>query len=414
MRAVVWVVLLFVVAVVAAATLGPNDGLVSFYVQGWRLELSLNLFIVLLLVTCFVLVSTMQAVNALLSLPVRAKEWRALRRERAAQAALREALGEYLGGRYTRAHKAAQRALAIHDSMPDAEADRELQVLSHLMSAASLHRLQDRARRDEQMQLARNLRRPGVPRSGDDGVMLMAAEWAIDDRDASRALALLADLPPGVARRTQALRMRLQAQRLARQSLESLRTARLLAKHQGFSPLAARGLLRSLAVEAIDGTHDIDQLQRVWQQLDGADQADPYIAAHAARRASGFGAFDEARAWLRPLWDRMDELGRDERAEVALALQACLAGIGPEWLPRLEAAMTAHPNEPAVVVAVGSAYAERQLWGKALRPLEQAAQAGDLPSAARRHARRTLAQLAREQGDEERATDHDRAAGALD
>ena len=36
MRVVVWLVLLFVLAVVAATTLGTNDGLVSFYWSGWR------------------------------------------------------------------------------------------------------------------------------------------------------------------------------------------------------------------------------------------------------------------------------------------------------------------------------------------------------------------------------------------
>ena len=46
---------------------------------------------------------------------------------------------------------------------------------------------------------------------------------------------------------TQALRLRLQASRLARQPMEALRTARLLAKHQAFSKVAAQGLLRSEA-----------------------------------------------------------------------------------------------------------------------------------------------------------------------
>ena len=46
MRSVIWLVLLFVAAVVAATTLGTNDGLVSLYWNGWRLDLSLNLFVI--------------------------------------------------------------------------------------------------------------------------------------------------------------------------------------------------------------------------------------------------------------------------------------------------------------------------------------------------------------------------------
>jgi HemY protein len=50
-----------------------------------------------------VLFATLQAAQALLSLPVRAREWRELKRERAAQALLREGFGEFLAARYARA-----------------------------------------------------------------------------------------------------------------------------------------------------------------------------------------------------------------------------------------------------------------------------------------------------------------------
>lgn len=414
MRAVVWLVLLFTAAVVAAVTLGRNDGIVSVYWGGWRVELSLNLFVFSLLALCVLLVTVAHALGSLLSLPARAREWRALRHERAAQGALREALGELLGARYTRSHKAAQRALNIDEARPHGRADRDLQVLAHLLSAISLHRLQDRRQRDEQMQRARALRPPGAPRIGDDGVHLLAAEWAVEDLDAQAALNLLAELPPGVARRTQALRLRLQAQRLAGQSLEALRTARLLSKHQGFSTQAARGLLRSLAAQALDDTHDLDQLQRAWQQLDSADQQDAVVASRAARRAAALGDAALARGWLRPLWERLGELGVDEREQAALALLHAVEGIGSDWLPRLEAALDAHPREPAVVAAVGAAFADRQLWGKARQPLEQAARSSALAGAARRRAWRTLARLAREQGDEARAAACEAAAAAID
>ena len=75
---------------------------------------------------CFVLVLAAQALRSLVSLPRRAGEWRALRRERAAQAALREALAEYFGARYGRARKAAQRALAVAEGHAGAGRRRRL------------------------------------------------------------------------------------------------------------------------------------------------------------------------------------------------------------------------------------------------------------------------------------------------
>ena len=118
MRGVVWLVLLFVVAVVAATTLGSNDGVVSIYWGGWRTDLSLNLFVLLLVGACFAIMTATQAISSLVSLPTRAREWRGLRRERVAQAALREAQAEYFSARYSRAHRAAQRALSIQDETP--------------------------------------------------------------------------------------------------------------------------------------------------------------------------------------------------------------------------------------------------------------------------------------------------------
>jgi HemY protein len=47
MRFVIWFILLFVVAVVAASALGTNDGLVSFYWHQHRIDVSLNLFLLL-------------------------------------------------------------------------------------------------------------------------------------------------------------------------------------------------------------------------------------------------------------------------------------------------------------------------------------------------------------------------------
>ncbi len=416
MRGVIWLVLLFLVAVVSATTLGSNDGLVTLYWGGWRTDLSLNLFVILLLGTCLVLMSAVQALNSLVSLPRRAGEWRALRRERAAQAALREALTEYFGARYGRARKAAQRALQIADGTPGLENDAEFRALGHLLAAGSLHRLQDRPRRDETLRLAIKAAKAlrGSSRSTEEAARLLAAEWALEDRDAGRAIEALEALPPGAARRTQALRLKLQATRMARRPLDALHTARLLANHQAFSPVVAQSLLRSLATETLEGAHDQQQLRRLWGSFDAADRRDAQVAARAAQRAAQLGATEDARLWLRPFWERLPELAREDRDQVALALIEARAGIGGDWLPRLESAAQSFGHEPAVVAAVGMVFAERQLWGKARRLLEQAAAAPALPSRTRRAAWRQLAALARQETDEPRALQCEQAAAALD
>ena len=163
MRATIWFVLLFVVAVVAATTLGTNDGLVALYWRGWRFDISLNLFLLLLFGTCFLLVSAIQALNSLIGLPQRAREWRVARRDRSAQAALRDALAQYFGGRYSRAQKAAQRALTIQADTPELAQDNEFTVLGHLLAAELVK------------QVAGQARSVGVPRPDDTLAALTAA-----------------------------------------------------------------------------------------------------------------------------------------------------------------------------------------------------------------------------------------------
>jgi len=417
MRGVIWLLLLAVVAVVAASLLGPNDGLVSVYWGGWRTDLSLNLAVLLLVGLGAALLLGVQAINSLVSLPRRAGQWRALRRERTAEAALREAQAEYFAGRYGRAQKAAQRALVLQTDAEALAGDARFRLLARLLAAGSLHRLQDRRRRDAMVERAL-AERPGTAATGgvagDDATRLLAAEWALDDRDAGRALEMLDALPPGAARRTQALRLRLQAARLARQPVEALRTARLLANHQAFSPLVAQTLLRSLAGEVLETAHDLQQLRRLWNQLDAGDRRDAQVAARAAQRAALLGGADDARQWLRPFWDRLAELSREDRDSVALALADARSGIGNDWLPRLELAAQSYGHEPAVVAAVGLALAERRLWGKARTLLEQAAASAALAPGLRRRAWRVLAEMARGEGDEARALGHERAAASLD
>jgi HemY protein len=247
-----------------------------------------------------------------------------------------------------------------------------------------------------------------------DGLQLLSAEWALDDRDAERGMALLAELPPGVARRTQALRLKLQAARQQRRPLDALQTARLLAKHQGFSVPAAQSLLRSLAIEAIDQAYDIDQLRRAWTSLDADDRRDAFVIARAARRANALGQAAQGRQWLQPAWDAIASSSPDDRRELALALVDCAPGIGTDWLPRIEAALSVHGHEPALVAAAGMAFADRQLWGKARRPLEQTASSSAVPALVRRQALRCLAAIAREEGHDEQAQNYDQRAAAVE
>ena len=414
MRTVVWAVLLFAVAVVAATTLGTNDGLVSVAWGGWRADLSLNLFVLIILGACFLVMGAVRAVDSLLTLPTRAAEWRALQRERAAQRALREAYLEYDSARYLRAQRAAERVLGFTRGEPPVPEADEISLLALLVLAASLHRLQDREGRQRALEQALALTGRARGRPGAEAALLRAAEWSLEDRDATTAQRLLESLPPGVSRRTHALRLRLQAARLAAQPAEALKTARLLAKHQAFPAAATQGLLRTLCTQVVDAAHDADQLRQAWSTLEAAERRDPLVVAHAVRRAARLGALADGRAWARPVWDRMAELSSEERNALALAFCECIEGIGQDWLAPMEQALSAVPADAAIAAAVGMTFAGRGLWGKAAAPLERSARAAQLPGDVRRRAWRLLAEAARGAGDEARALACQQQASIID
>lgn len=415
MRSIVWFLLLAIVAVVGATALGANDGLITIYWLGWRADLSLNLFLITLVLVYLGVYSLVRGLDSLLGLPERAKRWRLGQRDRLAQAALREGLALYMAGRYTRAHKACQKAVAIQADTPELALDAEFTALAHLLSAGSLHRLQDRPRRDEHLQRAIELSQlTRKPRATEEGARLLGAECALEDRDATRALRDLAELPPGVARRTQALRLKLQAARLARQPVEALRTARLLAKHQGFTASAAEGLLRTLATETLDSARDADQLRNLWLNLDANDRRDPLVVAHGARRMARLGASREARQWMAPIWDRLTQLQPDAIDAQARALSDNLLGLEAEWLPRLDACNQLALRHPGLALALGLALAERQLWGKARGMLLSAANDLQLDLERRRTAWARLGQLAEQEHREEEAARFYRLAALPD
>jgi len=414
MRQAVALIMVALLAVLLATVMGSSDAVVSFFWGAWRADLSLNLFLVLLLGLFLVGYLLIRGAAGLVALPGRAQEWRARQRERAAQQQLRDAMAYFFSGRYSRAHGAALKAADVASATSLFPERADFGALAHLLAGFSMHRLQDRAGRDAQMRRVEALLDAQLGRNTiGDGASLLAAEWALDDRDAAGALRLLRALPAGVARRTYALRLKLQAARLALEPQEALKTARLLAKHQGFSKPAAEGLLRSLAMDLLATARDREQLKKVWLQLDASDRRDPLVSARAAELAVSMEAYEDARHWLRPHWDVLERLAPHEREAVLSSFVRLPLQLSGDWLASLEAALKALPLDPWVTYAAGVAMAGSGLWGRSRRLLTDVAEQRSAPTALRRDAWLRLAAIAEQEGDDARAIECYRALRAV-
>ena len=268
MRIALWLLALFAVAVAAALFAGSNPGSITVFWPPYRIDLSLNLVLVLLLAAFLTLHLALRALSALFGLPRAARSWRLRQRERSMQLSLLDAYSHLVAGRFLRAKKAAElvlvQARALDDGGDKLPYGERLCAVSHLLAAESAHALQDRAAREQHHRAAlEHSTRSGSAETG-EGVQLRAARWAVDDRDGPGALQLLDDLGHGASRRMLALRLRLKAARMARRTLPALETARLLVKHRALSETAAHGVVRSLSIELVAGAHDPVQLQKAW------------------------------------------------------------------------------------------------------------------------------------------------------
>ena len=421
MRAALWFLGLFGIAVAVAVFAGNNDATVTLYWAPYRVDLSLN-FVILTLVFSFALVyAAMRTAALLFALPDQAKRWRALQKERAINAELFNAQSHFLAGRYIRSRKSALLALSLDRSRENSHRKKsgsavdvvgnepQLRALAHVMAAQSAHALQDTAARDDHLKQALENQNQRASLDTHEGTRLLAASWALDDHDASTALKWLAQLPSGAARRTLALRLKLKAAQLGNSSAEALETTRLLAKHHAFSKDVAPSLIKSLVLKRLDDSRDTAQLQATWRALDANDRLQPDLAIHAAFKLNGLnGLSDQAQQvtdWLLPAWTAL--IGSDgglsnvdsaRCAELIQTLEVILAAQDIAWLARIEQAQLANPRDARLQYLAGIACKSHQLWGKAQQQLSQAAP--QLKDAnLKRRAWCALAELAEQRGD---------------
>ncbi|MEO5660623.1 MAG: heme biosynthesis HemY N-terminal domain-containing protein [Polaromonas sp.] len=429
MRAALWFLALFGIAVAVALVAGNNQAVVTVFWPPHRVDISFNLMVLLLAGLFMLLYLASRALSAIFSLPVEARRWRAQQKERAMYGALMDALAHLMAGRYIRSIKSAQNALAQEKSLgvssdPSGHASghsaglaSQLRSLAHLLVSESAQALQNRALRDQHLQLALQNSPARHAQEVREGVQFRAARWALEDHDASAALDWLAQLPQGAARRTLALRMKLRAARYGRQTLQALETARLLAKHRAFSPAAAQSIVRGLALELLNDAHDPVQLQKVWFSLDPSERAMSELGVHAASRLMSLnGDAALARTWLLPVWERLlaprSDLGDNLRIKLITVLETGMDSLDADWLARIEAAQISRPQDASLQYLAGMACLSRQLWGKARQLLTQAASALQ-DRQLHRNAWRALALLAEQRDDEAGATEAYKRAAQL-
>lgn len=383
-RAALWLLALFGVAVGSALFAAGNPGTVTLFWPPYRVDLSLNLVLLGLLALFVVLHLALGALDAFAGIPGQARRWRIQQKERLVQSSLVDALAHLIAGRFVRARKAAEYALAMH-TRPDAKDESQgrgmrIQAILHLLAAESAHAVQDHTLRDQHFQQATALLHLPEISATQEGFFMRAARWALDDHDASAAAQWLERLPQGAARRTLALRLRFRVARMQGENAVALETMRLLVKHRAVPASSGASISQALALELLYAGQDTGQILSAWDFLDDEERTLPDVALGMAKHwlAKG-GDAAQSRQWLLPVWERMAQdataLSPLQRMRLVRALEAGLLAQHDvpdvKWVSRIEAAQRAQARDPLLQYLAAVMCVRLSLWGKAQHLLRQ-------------------------------------------
>lgn len=356
MRFFLWLLTLFAAAIGVAVLARYNPGNVVLFYPPYRIDLSLNFFIALLVGAFLLLFAVIAAVRAAIALPRRVEQYRATRQLRESGRALQDALRAYLEGRFGRVEKSARRAAESPDHAG----------LAALLGARAAQRLHETERRDQWLASA------GKDSSVRTARLMSTLELLSEDsKDNDAALAVLHELTASGIRHAQALRLALKVNQNARNWPEVIRLVRLLDKHRALHPTLSRRL-RDMAYEALlpKSAEDPESLKKLWASIPADDRQSASVAALAALAFMKIGRQQEAADILEKAlavrWDlRLLRAYRQCAAQEGSATLLAQIDLCEHWLRE-------RPNEAELELTLGALCLEQKLWGKAQRHLEQA------------------------------------------
>jgi HemY protein len=346
MKTAIWIVGIAAAAVALTLAARYNSGYALFVLPSYRIELSLNLLVVLAVAAFAIGYAVVRAVLAALVLPRRVREYRLARRREKARSALLEALHEYFAGRYGRAEKAAAVSLEAG----------EQPVLSAVLAARAAHQLRAHERRDRYLAAGAAVPDEQLAR------LVTEAELLLDDRRHREALDLLKQLP---RRHSAALKLELKAQQQLRNWEQVLALTEELRKRNAFDTTQAEQVRRHALAENLKRKLlDSHTLEEAWGRLAAADRTDRRVAAAAAQCFSALGGAEQAHRIIE------QALEAEWDSELVRLYGESGAGGTVARIQRAEAWLRSHPRDAALLLTLGRLCAEQELWGKAQSYLE--------------------------------------------
>ncbi len=195
MRILLWFIALCAVAIGLGVTAHMNPGNVVLFYPPYRLDISLNFFVLAIVALFIAFYVVMWTIGMARKLPSRVIAYRREKREAEANKSLIDAFKAFFEGRFGHAEKAAEKAAAAPGNAG----------IAALIGARSAHRMRQAERRD--IWLASTETNPSLKTAR----LMTTLELLVDDHQFKRALEVVDELNANGTRHIQALLWALKA-----------------------------------------------------------------------------------------------------------------------------------------------------------------------------------------------------------
>lgn len=347
--------LLALLAAITALFLKINAGNVALFVPPYRIDVSVNLALLALVLLLSAVYWAARVVQKMADFPEQVRLYRARREEIGANRALIESIKNFLEGRFARAEKSAR---AAQSSSATAS-------IAALVAARAAHRMQEYSRRDEWLDLA------GLDGDIETARLVAGAEMLTEQRENDAALFAINRLQGEGRRHIHVMRIALSANLQSGRWDGALKAVRLLEKRNALHPVLSRRLKVTIYRELFAAqSTDAAALEAMWRSVPEAERQAPEIALEAAR------LFNESDAELGRLaaeaieaalqqsptaWDDSSLPLLDEYARAQAVLPRDQLERVEAWL---KAAPPTGPIRAGLLRAAGLICLRQQLWGK--------------------------------------------------
>ena len=342
--------ILLALAVAAALAAGFSKGYVLLVYPPYKFEMALSFVIVALIFGFAALYGFMRLASHTLGLPRHVHDYRLRRSRSRARNAMDQALTAFFEGHFRRAEKFAAVALKLHESP----------ALSAVVAARSAHEQRNIEARDNYLKAAEIAAPEGKLLK-----LIAQTEFLVEERRPREALEVL-DAAKLIAPRNPALlRLEIRAHTLARNWQQVLSGVAQLDKFRDFDrnqlePIRLNALRESLNAT----TKDSAALRESWRKIAWSDRLDSGIAASAARAFNAVDMPDDAQAILERALDHQWD------SELALLYADVISDKPLAQIERAEDWLREHPDDAALLLALGKLCAAEKLWGKAQSYIE--------------------------------------------